>query len=565
MSLFSSIQLANNTLRTMQIGLHVVGQNISNANTPGYVREEVVYTPAPVQRIGDLTLGLGVQIDGIVQKVDTLIQDRLLSASSDRASAAAQEEAYRQLESILGELSDTDLSTSLSNFFSSIAEVLNQPENAAVRNLAVLQGKTLTGDINNLTNRIRDLRSDVNRQTASLADEINTLSEKIATLNVRIATTEGGGTLGSDAGALRDQRQIAVSRLAEILDITVNEQPSGGVNVAVGGQMLVFEGRREAVEVSKTTDRGLSVATIQFVDTQSPLIVSGGELAGLYQARDGILGGFLDDLDDFATTLVFEFNKVYSQGQGLAGFDQVAAEYAVDDPSAPLDAAGLEFTPSNGAFDILVRNTRTGLTTTETIQVDLNGLDDDMSLSDLAAAISATDGVSATISSTNELSITADSRDSEFAFSGDTSGVLAALGINTFFSGTAAGNLGVNQALQDDASLFAASANGIGEDTETAVRLAAFLDEPLDTQNGKSITNLYDEIINETTQGASVSKSIADGFRVFELTLEGNAQAISGVNLDEEAIEMITLQRIYQATARFIQTVSELLDVLVNL
>ena len=68
MSLFGSIQLGANTLRAMQIGLQVTGNNIANANTPGFVRQEVIYSPAPVQKIGNLVLGLGVQVDAIVDK-----------------------------------------------------------------------------------------------------------------------------------------------------------------------------------------------------------------------------------------------------------------------------------------------------------------------------------------------------------------------------------------------------------------------------------------------------------------------------------------------------------------
>ena len=64
----------------MQIGLQVTGNNIANANTPGYIRQETVYTPAPVQRIGGLVLGLGVEVDGIVQKIDKFVQDRLVGA-----------------------------------------------------------------------------------------------------------------------------------------------------------------------------------------------------------------------------------------------------------------------------------------------------------------------------------------------------------------------------------------------------------------------------------------------------------------------------------------------------
>jgi len=87
----------------------------------------------------------------------------------------------------------------------------------------------------------------------------------------------------------------------------------------------------------------------------------------------------------------------------------------------------------------------------------------------------------------------------------------------------------------------------------------------LDSLDGNTLTGLYDQIINDTTQGSTVAASVADGLRVFEGTLDASAQAVSGVNLDEEAIRMISLQRTYQATARYISTLSELLDVLVNI
>ncbi len=98
MSLLSSIQLANNALRANQIGLQVVGQNISNANTPGYIREEVVFTPAPTQRLGKLLLGLGVEVDAVVQKVDQFLLTRLRDATSDLSGAEVQEKAYLELE-----------------------------------------------------------------------------------------------------------------------------------------------------------------------------------------------------------------------------------------------------------------------------------------------------------------------------------------------------------------------------------------------------------------------------------------------------------------------------------
>jgi flagellar hook-associated protein 1 FlgK len=123
----------------------------------------------------------------------------------------------------------------------------------------------------------------------------------------------------------------------------------------------------------------------------------------------------------------------------------------------------------------------------------------------------------------------------------------------------------VNQTLLADPGLFAASNDGIGEGSGNAVLLADFLDTPLETQNGASLGELYDRLHGGVTQQSAVATSVFEGFRVFEETLKGQHLAISGVSLDEEAVRLITFQRAYQASARFIATMSELLELLVNL
>jgi flagellar hook-associated protein 1 FlgK len=71
--------------------------------------------------------------------------------------------------------------------------------------------------------------------------------------------------------------------------------------------------------------------------------------------------------------------------------------------------------------------------------------------------------------------------------------------------------------------------------------------------------------VNSVSQGATVAKSTADGFHNFEDTLNGQLQAVSGVSIDDETIQLLTLQHIYQASAKFIQTTASLLDTLVQL
>ncbi|HEY3395924.1 MAG TPA: flagellar hook-associated protein FlgK, partial [Lacipirellulaceae bacterium] len=559
-----------------QIGLHVVGNNIANANTPGFIREEVVYTTAPVMRKGNLILGLGVEIAGIVQKVDHFIQDRLIGARGDRAGADAQAQAYRDIESVLDALNGAsqNLGTSLSSFFNAIHEVTKEPGNLVARQLVVSAGEELATNLGVLHNKVFDIQDSLNERIVAMSDDINSVAEEIRELNVKIASTEGGGATGSNAGALRSQRQAAVERLSELIGLRVSEQASGGLAVSVGGELLVFEGQRREVDIEFRDVGGVAMPVVEFVDTSSPLEITSGELSGLYAARNTVAGGFLANLDELAATLAFEFNKIYSQGQGLVGFQQLTSAETVSDPDAALDAAGLAFAPVSGAFNVIIQNAGTGLTTEHTISIDLDGLDQDTTLNSLAAQLDAIDGLSANVSASGALELASESDTIGFAFApsvgdstSDANGVLAALGLNTFFTGASASTLGVNDGLKGlhNANKFAASLGGINGGSDNAIILAGLLERPLHSTGDASLADLYNQLVGDIANDAAVAQSAAEGFRVFEGTLDGQFQAISGVNIDEEAITMITLQRIYQASARYIQTLSELLDVLVNM
>ncbi len=566
MSLFGTLQLASNSLQAQQIGLQVVGQNIANANTPGYSREEVLLTPAPTQQLGQITLGMGVQVQGVVQKVDEFLNERLRSANSDVANSKAQQQTYSDLEGIVGALQKTSLDGSMNDFFSSISNILNQPENVSTRNLAVLKGQALTGAVNNLYTRVSQERDDINKQVVSMTSQINSLTTQIAQLNTQITTTEGGDPSHSQAVGLRDQRNQALTQLSNLVGITVQEQPSGADNVYVGGDYLVFEGTSQPVETTYKTDRGLSIAGIDIVSTNSALDTQTGQLAGLINSRDTILGGYEDQLDSFAGTLINEFNKVFSSGQGLNGYTTATSTYPVTSTTAPLDAAGLKFTPVNGSFQVQLLNKQTGLTTTTNVTVDLNGLDkNETSLTSLVGQLNSINGLSASISASGNVTINTTSPDLQFSFANDTSGTLAALGLNTFFTGSTAQDMGVNQALVNDPSKFAASTTGIGAGTDNAVAMSNFINQPLASASGSTIGQINDQIVGDVTQGSAVAQSVADGYNTFQQTLSGQQLAISGVSIDEEATNMITLQRLYQASAKVISTINDLLDTLMKL
>src|SRR3954464_7990531 len=131
MSLLGTIQIASNALNAASLGLQVTGNNIANANTPDYIRQRLVQQPAVTARQGDLLLGLGVQVKGVQQVIDKFFDERVRGAASDVANSEAQEDVSTKLESAINALGDQNLGTSLTSFFGSLQDVLNQPDSVA--------------------------------------------------------------------------------------------------------------------------------------------------------------------------------------------------------------------------------------------------------------------------------------------------------------------------------------------------------------------------------------------------------------------------------------------------
>lgn len=565
MSLFASIQQSANALQVNQIGLHVVGNNIANANTPGYIRQELIQTPAFGRKYGDIALGSGVRAVGVVQQLDNHVIERLRQTESALSASEAQGAVNSQMEAIFGELTNGDLSSQIGEFSNSINDLMNQPGNDALRRMVLERGKLLTGNIRDTSQQLGGIINHLNQEVRTAANEINRLTGQVAKLNQRIVEVEGGRTSGSDAVGLRDERIQALQELSKLVDIRAVEQASGSVTVFVGGEYLVADSIQRPVAVGLRTDGDKDVPEIRLADTDSPLQVSGGKLQGLYAARDSGVGQVTQELDQFARNLIEQFNRIHSQGQGVDGFSEATGSYASDDRTAPLDLAGLPLKIKNGDFKISVLDQATGITNTSTIRVKLTGGTSDTSLVDVASAINAVSGVSASVTAEGKLRISANSDSLRFSFQEDTSGFLAAAGVNTFFVGSSASTIAINSVVADNPRMLAASLSGVGSGTDNAMRMAQAFDEPLDGLGGQSIKQSYEDLVVRMTQDINVQAGVSDGLKNFYKTLEAQHLAVSGVNLDEEAVKMMFYQRAFQASSRVIQTSSEMLDVLVNL
>ena len=435
MSLLGSLQMAGNSLQANQIAIQVVGNNIANADTAGYIQQNVDLQPGPTQELGGLVLGSGVEVKGVQQQLDNFLEDRLRGAMSDQSSTSTQAGSYTQLEQIVNALGSNNLGTAMTNFFSSISQVLNNPQDVSTQNQVVLQGQTLAGTVNSMAQQVNSLRGNLNQQVAGIAGQINQLTSEIGSLNGQIAEVQGGQGGQDAAGGLQDQQITDLESLAQLTSVQVQNNADGTVNVYAGGNYLVDGANVSQVDVAYTANRGMNTAQLQIAGSDASLDPTSGQLAGLMTSRDTVLGGFLDTLDNFSQTLANEFNKVYSSGQGLTGYQQLTSQNAVDLPSAALNQAGLACTPQNGDFQLLVKNTQTGLSETTDIPVNLSGQGNDLTLNGLAAELNQVSGITASVTPDNRLSIRCSLPNEQFAFSSDNSGVLAALGLKHLFHG----------------------------------------------------------------------------------------------------------------------------------
>ncbi len=575
MSLTSSLLIGRSALTASQLALQVTGNNIANVGTRGYHRQvvsmEALRSGSPS---GRSFVGQGVQVADVRRALDPAVQARLRNSISDERSANVASSYLGQVESILGELSGSDLSSELTRFFNAFSELANNPAASVNRSSVVEQGASLATFIREMRSRLIDTRSQIDRELGVSVKRANELVTKIADLNQAVVNAENGR--GTD-GSLRDQRDSLVSELAGMMDITVIEQPSGAVDILAGSIPLVLGTTPRGLKLEFTSETGALEAKVLVSKSQEALGVESGTIGGLLEQRAGAAQQTIDDLDSLAANLIFEVNRLHSSGRPLAairdttGFLKVATVdqgLSFNDP-ANTTLAGLPILPRNGVFTVVVTDS-SGNKVERTIEVDLDGIDatgvggfgDDTSLADLVTALNGVPNLKAQITSDGRLRVFTDSG-FDVSFRDDSSGVLATLGMNAYFQGTDARDIGIAAPLAADPQKLSIGLTAGSNETALSIAglrergLAALGGETLNQRWLKSVERIAVQAVSADTQ-ARASSSVRE-------SLEAQEASVSGVSLDEETLNMIAFQQQYSGAARFISVINELTDVLMGL
>lgn len=562
----ANLSIGRAALATYQSALAISGQNIANVGNPDYARQSGRLSALD----GGLTLsgvapGSGVALDRLVRHFDGAVEGRLRQALSNRSGAETTQRTLAQLESLYNELTDADLSSGLSAFFGHFSTLQLNPQDSATRGLILSSAESLSGEFrrvrSGLVEQVRDLNVGA-EQAVARADEI---AREIADLNVAIM--DGDARASGGGNALRDRRDGLLRELAEYLDIHVREQANGSVSVYVNSDPLVQEGRSRGLHVQKELQDGLEIFQVRFNDDNGLVRFRDGQLAGVVLTRDRQVRAQISKLDQLAAAMIYEVNRVHSTGVGLEGYESLTGGLAVQDANAALTspAAGLRFPVQNGVMIVHVRNQASGQEITRQIEIDLDGIGgNDTTLQSLADDLGAVPGLTSVVTADGRLQIVADNG-SEVWFSEDTSGALAALGVGAFFDGQDAATIEVRAEVQGNQNLIAAARSGAPGDGDNAARLALLMEASSSLLGGKSIQQSHSDLYSAVAVATASAQTRFDAADAVYSSLLAQREAISGVSLDEEAINLTKFQTAFAGAARYVGVVQQMSDVILSL
>ncbi|NIA22374.1 MAG: hypothetical protein GWP05_10520, partial [Anaerolineaceae bacterium] len=462
-------------------------------------------------------------------------------------------------------MTDSDISTALTGLFNSFSELANDPQDLGLRTTVVGSGRRLADLIRSVRAGLDDLRQQSDRSVQLAVREVNRLARGIADSNAQVVSAERG-QVGSAAG-LRDAREGMVRQLSELVRIRTNEQSNGQLNVVVGNQSLVDGRRSRDLTTRLVGDRNLQIHEVRFADNDELLSLTGGALQGQALSRDQLLGEQIDSLDRTAQALILETNLLHAEGIGLLPPGTLRSEGFVTDAAAALNSAeaGLSSLPQHGSFLIHVTNSASGLTETTAVNVDLDGLGSDDSLSSLAAKLDAIANIDARVDATGHLVIEGAGGEVQISFTEDTSRLLAGLGVNSFFSGHDSATIGLADAVAADPGRVAAGLTDRPGDNANALRLAALGEASLESLGNSSLLQHHQMSVTRLAVSTAAARSANTATQSFLATMQDEREAVSGVNLDEEAVNLIRYQKAYVAAARFMSVMNDMLDELMDI
>jgi flagellar hook-associated protein 1 FlgK len=555
--MYGVLNVAGNALLTHRKAINVTGNNIANVNTPGYSRQKLILENSASAPSSVGPMGSGVEAVSVERVYDRFLGVQINSQNESLGRWEARKEGLELVEVIFNESGAFGLSQSLSQFWGAWQNLTNDPSGYNERVVLLSDSEAVAATLNRIYADLENARQGFDSSIEEAVAEINRQSQQIVELNNKIAEVE---VSGHTANEYRDQRDLALKELAELIDINTFEDATGKVTVLTGTGQPLVEGNTSR---NLTTQlNGFGYKDIAWVSPDGTPVnitgnISNGNLKGWLEARDVDVRGYMRQLDILAEGLMERVNTLHRAGYGLDGSNGNDFFTGISTASGNMDFLLTITAEAGGSGNVRITVVGDGpaipSVTTDSVTGDIRiAIDDGVTTAgDIALALEAHSGIDTVVA-------TAPTAVWDLSVGSNTT----ALG-----GGSSASVLQVNLAVTNDLDLIAASSTsaGIPGNNSQAIEIAN-LQHTL-TMNGNSST--FDDHYNSLVSRVGGNLRSADAYFNHQadmvVQLENRRESISGVSLDEEMINLVRFQTAYDAAAKLIATADEMLQTILNL
>jgi flagellar hook-associated protein 1 FlgK len=570
--------LGTSSLVASQAMLDTVAHNISNANTPGYSRQQTELATQGGLFTGAGFYGRGVQVVTVSRSTNEfLVKENNLNTTQASADQTRLDK-LKQLEGVLP-TGTSGLGYAASSVLNAFVDVSNQPQDTSARQVVLARAQDWVSRMNNAGAQINDLQSGVISDMTTTVSTINSLTQQIANVNQEIAKFAGVGHQPND---LLDKRDLLVNQLNEQVSVTTVPADDGTMSVFMGaGQLLVLSNQAQKLAVVRDpadSSQGRialsSNGTSRILDGSQ---MTGGALSGLLQFQDQDLRSTRDQLNAFCADFANAVNAQQALGIDADGNLQTSFDAAGNPVASEIfihtdDAATvkLNLTSAKGLAAASPLSATATSTNKGTLSID------SISMARALPTTNALDAATSKPTAGSPLTVVfqtdaSDATKLTYSFL-DSAGLpykdvtpprswAAGTPISDLDAGSAPSeplfNLTVSGVPKAGDTIQISLTNFPGSNNGNAQAMLALRDKAIVSLDGSAskttVTNAYSQMIGSLGVMVQGGQTAADISKAAQASSKQTLASTSGVNLDEEAARLIQYQQSYQAAAKVLQ------------
>lgn len=538
MPLFGALYTGVSGLQSNQEALNVVSHNVTNTDTPGYVRQQVSYGTREYQLLSPDTkgiarkqVGLGVYVSEVRQVRDQFVDQSYRRESGRAGFYKISYEAIEEVEGILGELDGAIFHEAMNNLWTAIEELVKDPSSEVCQNMLVQYSNSFVEAAKNVYKDFSEYQDELDTTVKTDIDRINEIGNQIFALNERIRAIEAGQV--ENPNDLKDERNLLLDELGELCNITYETDNFGNILVRVEGHDFILPDHVNEMGYMKDQDTGFY--KVFWPDSARYQLNESGErvylpdTAKVFDFDIEISSAFNTDVGKLKAT-------VLARGDHRANYTDTATEesYAKVSESVMMNIMA--------EFDTLVHNTVTAM----------NGV--------LSKNADPASGYLCDVSG-NPIQmfqrIGCDDYDAAGNLTAENPG-----NVSTLFS---CSNLMINEDLMQ----YPTHLGFVKPDDSVDYVTAKELEEAFDAKNyvlNPTLTNrisireYYTNMLAQVANSGSVYNSLKTNQDLTVESVEATRQGLIGVSTDEELSNMIRFQNAYNASSRFINVIDQCIE-----